>query len=37
MKSVAEARALARAMIDIGKGMNKKMMALLTYMEQPLG
>lgn len=33
MKSIEEARLLARAMIDIGKGMNKKMMALLTFME----
>jgi pyrimidine-nucleoside phosphorylase/thymidine phosphorylase len=37
MKSLDEARALAQAMVDIGRGMGKKVAALLTDMEQPLG
>jgi pyrimidine-nucleoside phosphorylase len=32
-----EARALARTMVDIGRGMGKKVAALLTDMDQPLG
>ena len=37
LKSLDEARALAQTMIGIGKGMGKKVAALLTDMEQPLG
>jgi pyrimidine-nucleoside phosphorylase len=32
-----EARALARTMVDIGRGMGKRVAALLTDMDQPLG
>ena len=32
-----DARALARTMVDIGRGMGKKVAALLTDMDQPLG
>jgi len=32
-----ESRALARAMVDIGRGMGKKVAALITDMDQPLG
>lgn len=37
MKTVEEAAALARKMVDIGRGAGKKMMALLTEMDRPLG
>ena len=37
LKTRDEARALAQTMIGIGKGMGKKVAALLTDMEQPLG
>jgi pyrimidine-nucleoside phosphorylase len=37
MKTLDEARALARTMVGIGSRMGKKVVALLTDMEQPLG
>jgi pyrimidine-nucleoside phosphorylase len=37
MKSIEDSRALARAMVEIGRGMGKKVAALITDMEQPLG
>ena len=37
MKSFPDSKALAEAMIAIGKGMGKKVAALVTDMEQPLG
>jgi pyrimidine-nucleoside phosphorylase len=37
MKRVEDARTLARTMVDIGTGMNKRIVARLTSMEQPLG
>jgi pyrimidine-nucleoside phosphorylase len=37
MKDVAESRRLAETMIAIGKGMGKKVSALITDMNQPLG
>jgi pyrimidine-nucleoside phosphorylase len=37
LKTRAEARTLAEAMIAIGRGMGKRIAALLTDMEQPLG
>lgn len=37
MKTVPEARALAQAMVDVGKLMGRKMVALLTDMSEPLG
>jgi pyrimidine-nucleoside phosphorylase/thymidine phosphorylase len=37
MKSFADAKALAEAMVQIGRGMGKKVSALITDMEQPLG
>jgi pyrimidine-nucleoside phosphorylase/thymidine phosphorylase len=37
MKSFPDAKALGEAMIAIGKGMGKKIAALVTDMEQPLG
>jgi len=37
MKNVDDARTLARTMISIGEGMGKKVVALLTDMDQPLG
>lgn len=37
MKTVEEAAALARKMVDIGRGAGKRMMALLTEMDRPLG
>lgn len=37
MKRDEDARLLARTMIDIGARMNRKVVALLTDMEQPLG
>jgi pyrimidine-nucleoside phosphorylase len=37
MEALDDARSLARAMLDIGKGMGKKVAALVTDMSQPLG
>ena len=37
MKSVEDSRALARLMVDIGKSAGKKMVALITNMDRPLG
>jgi pyrimidine-nucleoside phosphorylase len=37
MKSVEDARALARTMIGLGREMDKRVVALLTDMSQPLG
>src|SRR5262245_41932041 len=37
MKSLDEARALARSLVDTGKRMGVKTTALLTHMHQPLG
>lgn len=37
MKTLDDAKKLARSMVDIGKSQGKKMVALLTDMEQPLG
>jgi pyrimidine-nucleoside phosphorylase len=37
MKSLDEARALARSLVDTGKRMGVKTAALLTHMHQPLG
>jgi pyrimidine-nucleoside phosphorylase len=37
MKSFEDAKALAETMIEIGRGMGKKVAALITDMEQPLG
>jgi pyrimidine-nucleoside phosphorylase len=37
MKDSEQARVLAQTMVDIGAGMNKRMVARLTSMEQPLG
>src|SRR5262249_15283070 len=37
MKSLADSKALAEAMVEIGRGMGKKVAALITDMEQPLG
>jgi pyrimidine-nucleoside phosphorylase len=37
MKNIDDARTLARTMISIGEGMGKKVVALLTDMDQPLG
>lgn len=37
MKGMEDARLLARTMIDIGSALGKKMVALLTSMDQPLG
>jgi pyrimidine-nucleoside phosphorylase len=37
LKSFDESRALAQAMVRIGSGMGKKVVALITDMEQPLG
>jgi pyrimidine-nucleoside phosphorylase/thymidine phosphorylase len=37
MKTLEDSRALAQAMVDIGRGMGKKVAALITDMEQPLG
>ena len=37
LKSLEEARALAQAMVRIGSGMGKKVVALITDMDQPLG
>ncbi len=37
MKTVEESRELARLMVDIGKNAGKKMVALITNMDRPLG
>src|SRR5206468_5657241 len=37
MKAFEDSRALAEAMVRIGRGMGKKVSALITDMEQPLG
>jgi pyrimidine-nucleoside phosphorylase/thymidine phosphorylase len=37
MKTFEDSRALAQAMVDIGRGMGKKVAALITDMDQPLG
>jgi len=37
MKNVEDARALARAMVDIGSNLGKRTVALITNMNQPLG
>jgi pyrimidine-nucleoside phosphorylase/thymidine phosphorylase len=37
MKSFEDSRALAQAMVDIGRGMGTKVAALITGMDQPLG
>jgi len=37
MKSLAEARELAKIMVQIGQGLNKKTVAIITDMNQPLG
>lgn len=37
MKQVADARVLAQTMMGIGRGMGRKVVALLTDMDQPLG
>ncbi|HEY3083546.1 MAG TPA: thymidine phosphorylase [Chloroflexota bacterium] len=37
MKSIDDARALARAMVDIGTRLGRRMSALITGMDEPLG
>ncbi|NEW06152.1 pyrimidine-nucleoside phosphorylase [Paenibacillus sp. SYP-B3998] len=37
MKTVNDARVLARTMVDIGKSLNRNTIAMITDMEQPLG
>ncbi len=37
MKTLAQSRELARLMVDIGKSAGKKMVALITNMDRPLG
>lgn len=37
MKSLDEARELARTMVDIGKSLNRHTIAVITNMDQPLG
>jgi pyrimidine-nucleoside phosphorylase len=37
MKTLVEARALARTMVDIGKGLGRRVSAVISDMNQPLG
>lgn len=37
MKSIEEAKELARTMVDIGKSLNRNTIAIITNMNQPLG
>lgn len=37
MKTLAEAQALARIMVDIGKGLDRRVSAVISDMNQPLG
>jgi pyrimidine-nucleoside phosphorylase len=37
MPEIERSRALARAMVDLGKGMGKKVKAVMTNMDEPLG
>ena len=37
MKNIDDAKALARAMVDIGKGAGRRIMAVISDMDQPLG
>ncbi|WP_058485420.1 pyrimidine-nucleoside phosphorylase [Defluviitalea phaphyphila] len=37
MKSLDEAKELAKTMVNIGKSLNKKVIAVITNMDQPLG
>src|SRR5262249_6070872 len=37
MQKLDDSRALARAMCEIGRGLGKQMVALITRMDQPLG
>ena len=37
MKTIEEARKLARAMVDIGKGAGLRTVAVITDMDRPLG
>ncbi len=37
MRELDDSRALARAMVEIGRGMGRKVAALITDMDQPLG
>ena len=37
MKTIEDARLLARGLVDTGKAMGKKVVALITSMDQPLG
>ena len=37
MKNIGDARKLARALVDTGTAMGKKVLALITAMDQPLG
>jgi pyrimidine-nucleoside phosphorylase/thymidine phosphorylase len=37
MKSVEQAKELARTMVDIGEALNRKTVAVITNMDQPLG
>jgi pyrimidine-nucleoside phosphorylase len=37
MKAFSDSKALAQAMVEIGRGMGRKVVALITDMDQPLG